>query len=229
MEDREVGREDRWAKSRRPGKPEHGLGEGRGGRLAWSPVPRGEEPSGRPARPPHRAWAPASSLAFPFAPKKWNLLCSASPSCALSRCCLLLYPSSRLTGGSERTAEITVWETRRRPPPRPLLPTPPPWPLTASTLFSPADVALYGGREARERPEGGGDREPLVRHHGVLTLEVRVWERRAPGGRAPRRTPALPALGPRPPARLPSPAHPARTLYSDEEIRLQTRAGGRLC
>lgn len=107
MEDREVGREDRWAKSRRPGKPEHGLGEGRGGRLSWSPVPRGEEPSGRPARPPHRARAPASSLAFPFAPKKWNLLCSASPSCALSRCCLLLYPSSRLTGGSERTAEIT--------------------------------------------------------------------------------------------------------------------------
>ena len=72
-------------------------------------------------------------------------------------------------------------------------PTPPPRPLTSSTLFSPADVALYGGRETREWPERSGDRQPLMWNHGVLTLEVRVWERRAPEGSGPRGRRPLPS------------------------------------
>lgn len=160
-----------------------------------------------------------------------SLLCL--PELCLEQCCFLLYPTTRLRGNCRDNGSGRLAACPRRALSFPLgqgtHPIPPPWPLTASTLFSPADVALYGGREARERPERSGDREPLVWHHGVLTLEVRVWERRAPGGRAPRRRP-LPSLLPAPasPAKLLSLAHPARTLYSDEEIGFQT-GGDRSC
>lgn len=161
-------------------------------------------------------------------------LCSASPGCALS--------SHRLPVN----AEIPGLGGSPLPPPSPLLPSLWPREPTPSLfgghspppLFSPADVALYGGREARERPEGGGDRQPLVWNHGVLTLEVRVWERRAPlpgeepGEGDPCPPCCLPLLprSPPPTPKAPLPGPPCENTLQRRrfEIRFQTRGDG-LC